>query len=159
MKHYGFMVAMLAAFWLLLSGHYTTLLLSFGAASCLFVVWLIHRMDVIDHGTPIVRLSWRLIMYWPWLAWEILKANIDVAWRLIDPRLPVSPTVVEVTGSQKTDIGRVTYANSITLTPGTITIDLDGNRFLVHSLTRGGAESLLRGDMDRRVAKVEGHEP
>lgn len=154
-RQYGAMFLLLFGLWLLLSGHYTPLILSFGAVSSLFVVWLIHRMDVIDHQTRVVRVGWGLLTYFPWLAWEIAKANWDVAWRVLHPGLPISATLFEVEGSQKSDVGRVTYANSITLTPGTVTVDLQGSRFTVHALTRSGAESLMAGEMDRRVTAVE----
>jgi multicomponent Na+:H+ antiporter subunit E len=154
-RHYGAMFLLLYGLWLLLSGHYTPLLLGFGALSCLFVVGIIYRMDVIDHEARIIRMGWRLLTYLPWLAWEIVKSNWDVAWRVMHPALPVSPTLFEITGSQQTVVGRVIFANSITLTPGTVTVDLEGDRFTVHAITRSGAEALMRGEMDRRVAAAE----
>jgi len=149
------MFILLFGLWLLLSGHFTPLLLGFGVSSCLFVIWIIHRMDVIDNETRIIRVGWRLLTYFPWLAWEIVKANWDVAWRILHPGLPISPTLFVVTSTQKSDVGRVTYANSITLTPGTVTVDLEGDKFTVHALTRGAAEALMEGEMDRRVTAVE----
>ncbi|MFP3943571.1 MAG: Na+/H+ antiporter subunit E [Alphaproteobacteria bacterium] len=154
-RQYGTMFLLLFGLWLLLSGHYTPLLLAFGALSSLFVVWVIHRMDVIDHETPAARVGWRLLTYLPWLAWQIVKSNWDVAWRVLHPGLPISPTLFEAEGSQETDVGRVIYANSITLTPGTVTVDLEGNRFTVHALARGGAKSVLSGEMDRRITATE----
>lgn len=154
-RQYGAMFLLLFGLWLLLSGHYTPLLLGFGVLSCLFVVWIVQRMDVIDHETEILRAGWRVLTYFPWLAWEIIKSNWDVAWRVLHPALPVSPTLIEVTGCQKTDMGRVIYANSITLTPGTVTVDLEGSRFTVHALTRAGADAVIAGDMDRKVGALE----
>lgn len=154
-RQYGAMFLLLFGLWLLLSGHYTPKFLAFGAGSCVFVVWIVHRMDVIDHETRVLRVGWRLLGYFPWLAWEVAKSNWDVAWRILHPALPISPTLFEVTGSQKTDVGRVTYANSITLTPGTVTVNLEGSQFTVHALTRAGAEAIMAGAMDRRVTAAE----
>ena len=145
----------LAAFWLLMSGHYTGLLLSFGALSILGVLLLARRMDRVDQTADSGTLKLSALFYVPWLLWEVIKSNIDVARIILSPRPNVSPTVFAVEATQKTDVGRVLYANSITLTPGTVTIDMDGNTFTVHALTRAGAEALLTGEMDRRVTQVE----
>lgn len=156
MVHYVAMYIGLAIYWLLLSGHFETQLLAFGVVSCGLVVWLVHRMDVIDHEAQPYGMGVRTMVYLPWLLWEIVKANIDVARVILDPKLPISPTIFETDTYQKTELGRVIYANSITLTPGTVTIDIDGNgRFLIHALTRAGAEGVLTRDMDRRVAALE----
>jgi multicomponent Na+:H+ antiporter subunit E len=98
----------------------------------------------------------RALLYIPWLILEVVKSNIDVARRILDPRLPISPRVIEVQASQRRDIGRVIYANSITLTPGTVSIDTDGDRITVHALTEEAAAGLLTGEMDRRVTRFEG---
>ena len=87
---------------------------------------------------------------------EIVLSNIAVARVILDPRLPIHPRILRVEASQKTDVGRVTYANSITLTPGTVTLDVRDGKLLVHALTTGSAEGLLTGEMDRRVARLEG---
>jgi len=146
----------LYALWLLLSGHFEPLLLVFGLASVVLVVWIAYRMDVIDHEGHPVGLTPRILLYWPWLIWEIIKANIDVMRRILDPSLPISPTVVRVPASQKTELGTVIYANSITLTPGTVTIDLEGHDLIVHALSEDGAVALESGEMDRRVSAFEG---
>ncbi len=150
------LIVVLAIVWLLLSGHYTGLLLGLGALSCLFVAWIAHRMEVIDHEGHPIHISWRAPGYWLWLGWEIVKASLDVTRRVLDPRLPISPTVLSVAPSQKTDLGRVTYANSITLTPGTVTLSLSENEVEVHALSREGAEALKEGTMDRQVTRFEG---
>ncbi|MCP5432288.1 MAG: Na+/H+ antiporter subunit E [Alphaproteobacteria bacterium] len=155
MAHYFVSALVLAGFWLLLSGHYTPLILTFGAASILLVLYLVHRMDVVDHNDLPSRFSPGIIMYYPWLAWEILKSNVDVARIVLDPKLPISPTVFTVDALQKSDIGRVTFANSITLTPGTVTVDIIGKQFIVHALTKEGARAVLSNDMNRRVAALE----
>lgn len=144
--------------WLLLSGIFDPLILAFGLASCVFVVWIAMRMDVIDHEAVPVHLTSGGLVFWPWLLWQIVKANIDVARRVLSPSAGVTPTMTEIVATQRTDLGRVVLANSITLTPGTITVDIaEDGRTLVHSLTREGIESL--GEMDRRVSAMEGMAP
>jgi len=146
----------LFVFWLLLSGYFTAFLVAIGALSSVAIVLLGRRMDVIDHEGHPVHLSWRALGYWPWLATEIIRSAWDVSRIIVDPRLPISPRLVRARTSQKTTVGVVTYANSITLTPGTISIDVKPDEILVHALTREGAEGLLAGEMDRRVTRFEG---
>lgn len=149
------LAATLAVLWLLLSGHYTPLLLGFGAGSVLLVVWLAARMDLVDHEGHPLHLTLRIIPYWLWLIKEIVKSNIDVIRRVLDPRLPISPTVRWVKASETSDLGKAIYANSITLTPGTVSIDVQGDHIEIHSLTREGAEAVEEGTMDRKVAALE----
>jgi len=146
----------LFVFWLLLSGYFTPFLLAMGAASAIAVAALGHRMEVIDHEGHPIHLSWRVLGYWPWLVKEIAKSAWEVSRIIVNPRLPISPTLVRAKTSQKTVVGVVTYANSITLTPGTISVDVKRGEILVHALTREGAKGLLAGEMDRRVARFEG---
>ena len=142
--------------WLLLSGHYTPLLLTLGVMSCLISVYIARRMDVVDREGHPVHLSLRLFTYIPWLAWETLKSNIAVARLILNPRMPISPTVFKVRVSQTGDLGKVIYANSITLTPGTVSMSIDGEEILVHSITREAEAELMSGEMDRRVTRMAG---
>ena len=142
--------------WLLLSGHYEPLLLVLGALSCVFVAWIAYRMDVADREGHPIHLTWRSLVYWPWLFWEIVKANLEVARLILAPRLAISPTVIKVKASQPDELGHVIYANSITLTPGTVSIDVRDATIEVHAITREMAEGLQTGEMDRRVTRMEG---
>jgi multicomponent Na+:H+ antiporter subunit E len=103
-----------------------------------------------------LKLNAHILGYWPWLAWQIVLANLDVTRRILDPKLPISPTMIEFHPTQHTDLGRVIHANSITLTPGTITTSLSGDTLGVHALTQEAADAVLAGDMDRRVTQLEG---
>lgn len=152
------LIVTLAALWLLWSGHYTDpLLLSLGAFSCMFVVIISLRMKIVDlEGHPI-HISLRLFTYLPWLAKEIFWSNIDVAKHILSPKLSISPTLIEVEAFQKSELGQVIYANSITLTPGTVSVDISGGKVLVHALTQEAADGLVEGDMDRRAAILEGN--
>lgn len=145
----------LAALWMMLSGHTEPLLVCLGAVSVVLVGWLAHRMDCSDHEGHPIHLSLRAIPYWGWLAVEIYKANIDVARRVLKPGKHISPVMVRVPCTQSTDVGRVLYANSITLTPGTVAMRVGGDWIDVHALTRDGADGVLTGDMDRRATQVE----
>ncbi|MBO0335087.1 Na+/H+ antiporter subunit E [Sneathiella sp. CAU 1612] len=144
----------LMAVWLLLSGHYTPLITGFGVVSCLLSALIAYRMDVIDHEGHPIYLGPRIIFYWGWLVGEIFKANIDVAKCVLFPKKFLRPSMFTVVASQKSDLGRVIYANSITLTPGTVTVDLDDDKVMVHAMTTGSADGVKGGDMDRRVTKV-----
>lgn len=151
----GFLLV-LYAFWLLLSGMFTPFLLAAGAAAVLGVFLLARRMNVVDsEGFPI-QIAWRAFFsYWPWLVKEIIKSAWDVSRRILDPRLPISPTLAEFAPTQHTDLGLVVHANSITLTPGTIAVEVAPGRFLVHALTREGAAGLAGSEMDRRCTELE----
>lgn len=149
-------VLVLFAFWLLLSGFLEPFLLAAGLGSSIAVVWLAHRMEVIDREGHPIHLGWSALTYWPWLFKEIAKSAWDVSKIILNPRLPITPTMVEVETTQTTSVGRVTYANSITLTPGTISVEVNDRSILVHALTAEGAAALAEGDMDRRVTRFEG---
>lgn len=147
----------LLAVWLLNSGHYTPLMIGFGIASCLFVVFLSLRMGIVDDEAEPVHLLPRAVVYLPWLVKEIFKSNLDVARRVLARGRPaISPRVIEAATSQHSDLGRVIYANSITLTPGTVSIRVHGTFITVHAIAEDVADGLLAGDMDRRVTWFEG---
>lgn len=146
----------LCGLWLLWSGHFTGLLLSLGLASVLGVVWLCRRMGIVDNETIPVHLAPRLVRYVPWLAWQVVLANAEVIRRILRPRPDDRTETVVVRGGQRTDVGRTTYANSITLTPGTITVDVTDDVFTVHALTRASADGVYEGEMDREVRRLEG---
>lgn len=149
--------AFLFAFWVLLSGFFTPFLLAAGAGCALGVVLLARRMGVIDaEAHPIEVGAAALFSYWPWLTWEIAKSGWDVTRRIVDPRLPISPTLRRFRPTQATDLGLVVHANSITLTPGTIAVEVAPGEFLVHALTRAGADGLEGSEMDRRATALEG---
>ena len=144
--------------WLLWSGHYSLdhgLVLGLGMASCVLVVYMAERMKIVDEEGHPVHLALALLLYIPWLVVAIIKANIDVAKRVLSPSLPISPRMVRIKANQKTDLTRVIFANSITLTPGTVSVDLVGDDILIHALTREAAEDVQSGDMDRRVTNLE----
>lgn len=146
--------ALLVVLWLALSGYFAMLLLFLGAASCALVLFLALRMDRIDEeAIPLAMRAWRWVFYSLWLGVEIVKSNLAVARVLVDPCLPIRPAVFRVNATQRTLLGHVVYANSITLTPGTVSIDLHGDAIDVHSLLEPDFETLA--EMDRRVSAME----
>lgn len=147
--------ATLFGFWLALSGHYTPLLLSFGVGSCVLVVYLALRMDVVDREGVPFHVAARFLLYLPWLMKEVFVANLEVAKVILDPKMPISPRMVVFHGSQETDLGRAIYANSITLTPGTITTGVAGQEFQIHALSAANLETGEEQQMDIRCTRVE----
>jgi len=147
---------LLFIFWLALSGHYTAFLIGIGAASSILCVLMAARMGAIDAEGHPVHLFGRALTYFPWLILEIFKSAWAVTKIIINPKLPISPTMTVVTASQRTSVGIAAYANSITLTPGTITTNVRGNELTVHAIVREGAADLEEGQMDARVTQFEG---
>jgi multicomponent Na+:H+ antiporter subunit E len=150
------LVAALFIFWLLLSGMYTPFLVLAGLGASIVVAALAWRMDVADREGHPVHLTLGALAYWPWLIKEIVSSGWQVSRIILHPRLPISPTLVRFQPSQKSAVGLVTHANSITLTPGTITVEADHREFLVHALTRAAAAGVVDSEMDRRVSRFEG---
>ena len=139
--------------WLLLSGHYDPLLLSLGLLSCALCLYVTWKANFIDNEGLPLHLLVRLPIYTIWLFKEIIKANIDTA-KIIILNNP-NPQNFRVKSTQKTEAGRVMYANSITLTPGTVTTQLDEDVLEVHALTAEMAEDVKSGQMDKMVTWLE----
>lgn len=153
---YVSLTAFLFVFWIALSGHYTPMLVTAGAVSAVVCLGAaIHMRVADDEGHPIELIP-GLLTYLPWLIREIAKSAWSVTKVVLNPRMPISPTMTVVQASQKTAAGVATYANSITLTPGTITVGVEGSTLTVHALVREGALDLEDGGMDRRVSQFEG---
>ena len=149
--------SVLMASWLLMSGHYNGLLITLGVISVSLCVWLSHAVNAIDdEGLPI-HLFARLPVYLAWLVLEIIKSNLATAKLILFGN--IDPELFTVTASQKTAAGLATYANSITLTPGTVTVDIDEDlpkeQFLVHALHADFGEDVRSDAMDRRVTSLE----
>lgn len=141
----------LALLWLLLSGHFDPLLLTFGLVSVAFVCWIAQRMKVVDGESYPFALIPRLSGFWLWLLKEIVKSNFDTAYRALGPKSAVEPVVFNVPASQRSDLGIVIHANSITLTPGTVSLELGDGTINVHALHADVAKSLIESGMNERV--------
>ncbi|QBG35046.1 Na+/H+ antiporter subunit E [Litorilituus sediminis] len=145
----------LTLFWLLNSGHYSLLILSLGLASIILVLIISQQMDIVDHESQPLYLTPIIFSYYVWLIKEIVKANITVVKHIWLGKDSISPQLKTIKISQKTDMGKVIYANSITLTPGTVAIKLQGDEILVHALLTANIASLEQGEMDARISKLE----
>jgi multicomponent Na+:H+ antiporter subunit E len=152
--HYLRVSLMLYLFWLILSGHFTPLLLTLGALSAMLSAWLLWRMDKVDKTPVCLVPSLALLSYGFWLLWELIKANINVARRIWDPSLPVEPGWTRLPVTLSSPVQKALYANSITLTPGTLTADVFDDHFLVHHLCKQGLEELHEGEMERRIRRT-----
>ncbi len=147
----------LFALWLLMSGHYTVLVTALGGASCLIVGVLANRLGVLEPDGRSFAFLGRLFLYVPWVIKEIVLSNLEVARLVWHPRMPIRPQVIRTRATQRTPLGLACFANSITLTPGTLSLDADEDGVIVvHSIGDATAESLQTGDMDRRVTALEG---
>jgi multicomponent Na+:H+ antiporter subunit E len=154
--HAASLSLILALLWMSLSWHVEPLMLAFGAASVVACVAIVRRMGILDGEAIPIHLTLRGLRYWPWLLWEIVKANIAVARVILHPRLPISPVLFTVKASQRTELGRSIFANSITLTPGTVAVGTYDDTITVHALTRDGAAGLIDDDtMDAKARWLE----
>jgi len=143
----------LFGFWLLMSGYYTPLILSLGVISCLLCVYLTIKGKFLDNEALPIYFFPRLIQYTLWLIKEILKSNIQTA-KVIIMRSE-EPELFSVKATQKTNEGKVTYANSITLTPGTVTTQIKNDIFEVHALTKDFGDDVRSSEMDKMVTWLE----
>jgi len=156
MKYVLSTFVVLVIFWLGNSGHYSYLLLALGLGSILFVIFVAHRMNVIDHESqPFYILGRKLPGYYLWLIRKLVESNIDVVKRVWLGNSSISPSQATLPMTLKTPMAKVVYANSITLTPGTVAIDLGEQTIFVHALTLEAIEELERGEMHNRVAQLE----
>ena len=145
------LLLLLIVAWVLWSGYLKPLLLGLGAFSCILTVWIVRRMGYFDDEMFAFHYDWRLLGFWAWLGGEIVKSSIDVTRIVLRRKVQVEPIVVDVDGSGLGPVDLALLGNSITLTPGTLTLDVYEGRLRVHALTREGATALLSGDMLRRV--------
>lgn len=150
------LVIVLYGLWVLLSGFFTPFLLSLGFLSTIIAIVVAFRMDLVDHeGVPVIHLTRKIWTYIPYLIKEIVVANIATAKIVLSPDLPAKPMILRVRSKQRTDLGRVIFGNSITITPGTITLAIVGDTLFVHALDGEGAGDMTESEMNARVAELE----
>jgi multicomponent Na+:H+ antiporter subunit E len=144
------------AFWVIMSGMFDGFHLTLGVISCLLVAQFSHKLLFFgERGTSWVRLTLGILGYLPWLFYQIVLASVDVARIVLHPRMLdlIDPQIIHFKTRLKGPFSRVTFAQSITLTPGTISVSINDDEFTVYALTRAGAES-LPGEMEQRVARA-----
>lgn len=147
----------LAVLWLMLSGYwFKPLLLGFGALAVVCSVTLTLRLGLLDgESAPFAGLP-GFLPYWGWLGGEIFKANIQVVKLALAPELNIKPVMTRVPVSARTDMARTTFANSLTLTPGTVTVEVEETGFMVHALDESFVDMEAFRDMERRAAAAAG---
>lgn len=159
MKTVFYLSVLLAPFWLALSGHYTKLLLILGIVSIALVVWISSRMNKVDNeGHPVDPLSWRIIPYVIWLTKEVVLSSLTVSKMILSPTLSLKQAVIRLPAHEMTNMQQVTYANSITLTPGTLTIDVSDDYLEVHTVHRDLLEPLVKEEMSSRIRAISNSE-
>ena len=150
------LAAALAALWLMLSGYFdNATLLVFGALSVGICVWLTDRTGILDREGVPTKVFPGILGYMLWLTVEIGKANVAVVIEALRPQLKLSPKMFRVPAAQHSDLGRTIFANSVTLTPGTVTVDVDRDTLVIHALTEALADEAAIADMGARVAKLD----
>ena len=150
-KHTISLTLFLGLLWWVLSGYPKPLLLSFGAVTVVFAVWLAHRLDVIDHESHPIHFSWPLLRFWSRLLVEIARSSGQVLSQILRGSPSIEPKFLTVEVSQRSALGRVILGNAITLTPGTVTVLTNGREFVVHALSKESAQSVVEGELDALI--------
>lgn len=137
-----------------MSGHFDMFHLSLGVICCALVAYASH--DLVFEGLPIDMHTevFRFIKYLPWLIYQITLSNLHVAYLVLSPKMPIEPRVIRIKTKLKSDLALLTFANSITLTPGTITVDIKDGIYYVHAISNKVSMDLLSGEMENRVAHI-----
>lgn len=145
------------SFWILLSGEFTFILITSGIVASLIVAYLSHDIFI---GKPDIKVETRrvfkFIKYLPWLVWKVILANFEIAYLVLHPKMLIDPQIIRFETDLKTDLGIVTLANSITLTPGTITVEANKEEFVIHAIWQKSVEGIINGEMLRKVKEIEG---
>ena len=142
-------------FWVIMSGMFDPFHFSLGVLCCLLVAYFSSDLLFPEQGKPWLRELLGLIAYLPYLLWQIILANLQVTYIVLHPRMleKIDPHLFRFETSLKRPISKVAMAQSITLTPGTITVNIHENQIAVYALTREAAAG-LPGEMERQVAKA-----
>jgi multicomponent Na+:H+ antiporter subunit E len=155
-KYYFSLITLLVVNWLFWSGHVANpFLLTLGLASCLMTVYMSRRMKIVDEEGAPAQLGVRPFFYIPWLTKAVVQSNIEVASIVLSPVMPLRRRQIIVTARPKSELGRVILANSITLTPGTVSVQVEGDQITVHALSFEGAAEDMSDEMNRRICQME----
>ena len=156
MKYALTLLMTLVVIWFLWSAHFEPFMLFLAAVSIGLSLWISLRMHIVDEeGAPVQMGIRPFTQFAPWLAKEIVESNIEVAKIILSKKMPIKRNLVTVPAGPKSSLGKVILANSITLTPGTVSIKMENDEILVHALSFEGAAEDLSGDMDRRIQSLE----
>ncbi len=152
-----------AAFWFVFSGRFGLQYFVFMACSVGLVLWMNperpFRGTDLSRGAGLtgrIRSGVALVRYLVWLVWNVFKANIEVAAMILHPRLPIRPRLLRFSTTLENEVAQVLVANSITLTPGTVTIDVKGQEYLVHAIHPDSVSAIAEGHVQNVVAPIFG---
>lgn len=149
-------VLALIALWFLLSGYFTkATLVGFGAFSVAVTLWFSDRAETVDREGVPTSIFPGIVSYMAWLFLEIGKANVMVAREALKPNLALAPKLFRVPAPQPSDLTRTIFANSVTLTPGTVTVDVREDSLLIHALDESFADIDGIADMGRKATALE----
>ncbi len=159
-----FQAVLMMVFWLVMSGHYDLMHVSFGIFSVILVLLINHSIrrhiyTLGEHSDALKLSLMRLVYYVPWLLWQIVVASLQVAYVVLHPKCPVDPALLRFKTRLANTSSRVILGNSITLTPGTITLDIQRDEFLVHSLMDISSTGIIDGTLPGEVAKLYERRP
>ena len=155
--HTGKWIVLLFLFWILLSGYFQPLLLGFGVLSVAIVLVVLKRMDAVDQEQKQVNSGYSMLRYLVWLIGQIVSSAIFVTKLIWGSADKLSPTLAKIPVTNIPKKNRVLYANSITLTPGTLSVDLVDEELTVHALQKSSIESLKQGDMEKKIIAIWGN--
>lgn len=152
----GQSAVLLVAFWLVLVERPTAAALVAGlAAAALISAWASSQLWARDEPPVLKPMQWlRFVGYALHLMRDIVAAAIVVAEKVLDPRMPIEPVLIVHRARFSREVSKIALANSITLTPGTLTVDVEGDEFLVHCLTEDFAGDIVNGTVDRCIERV-----
>ncbi len=153
------LLLVLAIYWWLLSGQTGVFLIGSGVVCILWTLYMCKRLGIVDEESIPIRAFFGALGYAPWLLWQVLLSNIHVAKIVWAPEPKINPKTIKVPLKTKTAFGTATFANSITLTPGTVTVEVNDDEVVVHALTDETAADLLSGSMQDKICKMEGQDP
>lgn len=155
MRHF-LLFLVLYLHWIFWSGKFDSFHLSLGVISCALVTFMSHNLYIKSKklSPKIILEAVRFVKYIPWLLYQIVLSNINVAYLVLSPSMPIDPKIIRYKTKLKSDVSLVIFANSITLTPGTITADIHEGEYYVHALSQKFADDLMTGEMEDKVAHI-----
>ena len=143
-------------FWIMLSGEFDILLLVSAAISSALVAYFTHGIFMENVGKKHIYFILAFLGYIPWLLWQVIVANVEVAYLVLHPRLPIDPDLFKVKTALKDEMCLTILGNTITLTPGTVTVDINENELLIHAISKKHAADIIDRTIEKKVLKLEG---
>lgn len=156
MVQFLFTTVVMFVFWFSLSGETVPLLLILGVLSSMLVAYWSADLLFEEGKKPDLGMLLRFIAYLPYLMWQTILSNLHIFFLILNPKMPLEPGVIKYKHNLQSDLGIVIFANSITLTPGTLTIGANREELLVHHINRKVADDLMTGEMEQKVKEIEG---